>query len=311
MGLAVQIIGLRKRSVRVLLYHAVEDQETPFVEGLSVSVTKAIFDAHLSYFNEYYNVVDAADIYSTELPENALAITFDDGYRSVYENALPLLRKHQLPACVYLNTCAVEGRLVWVNELNWALVTHPQEALAICHQFPALSDAECRLDIIDRIKREFTPAEVREFRKRLQEAISVVTDHKLYADKAELEEMKRSGITLGFHTRDHYNLANCDEVELANQLDSSSLKGLIDPSSFAYPFGEFNAQTIAELEASHYSSLMTVGCNNDRFSSKHVDRLEVFYGDPAAVFAKIELEEAVVASLRRLKFKLRSLVGIQ
>jgi len=279
MGLAVQIIGLRKRSVRVLLYHAVEDQETPFVEGLSVSV-------------------------------NALAITFDDGYRSVYENALPLLRKHQLPACVYLNTCAVEGRLVWVNELNWALVTHPQEALAICHQFPALSDAECRLDIIDRIKREFTPAEVREFRKRLQEAISVVTDHKLYADKAELEEMKRSGITLGFHTRDHYNLANCDEVELANQLDSSSLKGLIDPSSFAYPFGEFNAQTIAELEASHYSSLMTVGCNNDRFSSKHVDRLEVFYGDPAAVFAKIELEEAVVASLRRLKFKLRSLVGI-
>ena len=307
LGLARRIIALRKRSLRVLLYHAVEDQETPFTAGLSVSVSKAMFDANLSYFKDYYNVVDVSDIYSSALPDNALAITIDDGYRSVYENALPLLSKHQLPACVYLNTCAVEGRLIWVNELSWALVTHPKEALAICHQFPGLSDTDSRLEIIDRIKREFAPAEIRELRKRLQEAIAVVDNHKLYADEAELEEMKQSGIKLGFHTRDHYNLTNCDKGELANQLDSSSLKGLIDPSSFAYPFGEFNDQSIALMDASDYSNVMTVGCNNDRFSNKHVDRLEVFSDDPAVVFAKIELEEAVVAAIRRLKFKLRSI----
>ena len=302
LGLARFVIGLRKNHLRVLLYHAVEDVETPFTADLDVSVSTAMFDANLVYFKKYYNVVPATDVGVKPLPSNPMVITFDDGYRSVYEHAFPLLKTRQLPACVYLNTCAVENRLIWVNELNWALVDHYDQAVKLCHEFSELCDLTCRVTIIDRIKREFDPADIRKLIERVRETVGPNENHQLYANRAELLEMKQNGISLGFHSRDHLNLANCDHDELIKQLDSSSLQDLVSPHSFAYPFGEFNDSCIEQLRKQDYSSVMTVGNNNDRFWNKHIDRVEIFSADPADVFAKLEVEEAGMAAIRRIKF---------
>lgn len=40
----------------------------------------------------------------SELPERVLAITFDDGYQSIYKEALPVLQKYGLTATVFLVT---------------------------------------------------------------------------------------------------------------------------------------------------------------------------------------------------------------
>ena len=306
LGLAPKVIALRKKKTRVLLYHAVEEHSSPYTDALGVSVSPAMFEANLKYINDHYNVVPVDDLGKSPAPDNALAITFDDGYRSVYEHAYPLLRKYRMPACVYLITCAVENRLVWVNELNWALLKHPKESLAICHQFPDLLGLESRPDIIDRVKTDFSPANIRELCKRLQKALEIEADHQLYASPDELQEMRKSGITLGFHTRDHYNLANCDKHELSRQLDDSGLEDLLDPGSFAYPFGSFDCASVEELRDGAYQSIMTVGNNNDRFSSYHVDRVEVFSADPAVVFARLEVEEPIIAAVRKVKLNLKS-----
>jgi len=238
LGLAKKIIGLRKNSVRVLLYHAVEDHVSPYTDRLGVSVSPAMFEANLSYIRDNYNVISVDDL-QKPLPENPLLITFDDGYKSVYEHAFPLLRKYRMPAVVYLITCAVENKLVWVNELNWALLTHPKEAFEICQQFPDL-----------------------------------------------------------------YNLINCDKNELQRQLDSSGINDVIDQRTFAYPFGSFDRAAIDELGSKNYQSVMTVGNNNERFSSYHVDRIEVFSVDPAVVFARTEIEEPIIGAIRKLSLNM-------
>ena len=103
LGLAKRIIALRKNTPRVLLYHAVEDHVSPYTDRLGVSVSPAMFEANLRYIKENYNVISVDDL-NKPLPENPLVITFDDGYRSVYEHAFPLLRKYRMPAVVYLIT---------------------------------------------------------------------------------------------------------------------------------------------------------------------------------------------------------------
>ena len=305
LGLAKRIIALRKNTPRVLLYHAVEDHVSPYTDRLGVSVSPAMFEANLRYIKENYNVVSVDDL-NKPLPENPLVITFDDGYKSVYEHAFPLLRKYRMPAVVYLITCAVQNKLVWVNELNWALLNYPKEALEICQQFPDLLGLESPAEIVDRVKSNFIPANIRELCNRLRQRIPFETEHDLYASRSELSTMDNAGITLGFHTRDHYNLINCDKNELRRQMDSTGIDDVIDQRTFAYPFGSFDMAAIEELRNKNYQSIMTVGNNNERFSSYHVDRIEVFSADPAVVFARIEIEEPVIGAIRKFILNIKS-----
>ena len=305
LGLAKRIIALRKNTPRVLLYHAVEDHVSPYTDRLGVSVSPAMFEANLRYVKENYNVISVDDL-NKPLPENPLVITFDDGYKSVYEHAFPLLRKYRMPAVVYLITCAVQNKLVWVNELNWALLNYPKEALEICQQFPDLLGLESPAEIVDRVKSNFIPANIRELCNRLRQRIPFETEHDLYASRSELSTMDNAGITLGFHTRDHYNLINCDKNELRRQMDSTGIDDVIDQRTFAYPFGSFDMAAIEELRNKNYQSIMTVGNNNERFSSYHVDRIEVFSADPAVVFARIEIEEPVIGAIRKFILNIKS-----
>ena len=45
--------------------------------------------------------------------EPGVAITFDDGMQSVYENALPVLQQHSAPAHLFLTTQAIENETPW------------------------------------------------------------------------------------------------------------------------------------------------------------------------------------------------------
>src|SRR5438105_10071343 len=87
--------GHEQRELRVLMYHKVND-----LPGNPLSVPCAVFDEQMSLLGELgYTVVglDAVlDHYTAgkPLPEQAVLITFDDGYRDNLANALPILRKH-------------------------------------------------------------------------------------------------------------------------------------------------------------------------------------------------------------------------
>ncbi len=306
LGLAKKIIALRKQAPRVLLYHAVEDHVSDYTDRLGVSVSSAMFEANLRYVRDHYNVVSVSDLHAKRLPENPLLITFDDAYKSVYDNAFPLLRKYRMPATVYVITCAVNNQLVWVNEVNSALLRYPRESLEVCHQFPDLLGLDSPPQIIHAIKTRFAPSNIKELCARIRQMIPADSNHSLYASREALFEMRDAGITLGFHTRDHYNLANCDANELQRQLDPSGVEDLVDPTTFAYPFGTFDSTAVDLLRDRSYQTVMTVGNNNNRYFSRHLDRIELFTSDPAVVFAQLEVEEPVISALRKLSLSIRS-----
>ena len=95
--------GEPERTLRVLMYHKVNDRpENP------LSVPVALFDEQMAQLRELgYRVVDldaVLDHYTrgAALPEGAVLITFDDGYRDNLEHALPVLRKHGYPAVLFV-----------------------------------------------------------------------------------------------------------------------------------------------------------------------------------------------------------------
>lgn len=82
----------------------------------STSVSPKIFRQHLNYLknNDFKvmsleKVIDAI-IENKELPDKCVSLTADDGYKSIYENAYPLLKEFNMPMAVFVATKAIDDK---------------------------------------------------------------------------------------------------------------------------------------------------------------------------------------------------------
>lgn len=92
------------KSLVCFLYHRFGDPRFP-----STNTSTVDFEAHLRYLEEEgFSVLpfsDAMDYLHSEEPMAKVAvITIDDGYLSFYERGLPLLKKYNMPATLFINT---------------------------------------------------------------------------------------------------------------------------------------------------------------------------------------------------------------
>jgi peptidoglycan/xylan/chitin deacetylase (PgdA/CDA1 family) len=99
------------RHAVILVYHHVSAETPP-----STSVTPERFEAHLEWLADNgYRVwpvekVLAAVIDGAEpVPDDVVAITFDDAYQSVYDEARPRLERRDWPYTVFVNTDAIDA----------------------------------------------------------------------------------------------------------------------------------------------------------------------------------------------------------
>lgn len=109
--------------VAVLCYHGVRPDSTPAESAplgpLHVSVSE--LDAHCRLVGETCHPV-SLDQWRTALhggpalPPRPVLVTFDDGYRSVLMQALPVLQRHGIPAGVFVCSDPVaQQRLLWYD----------------------------------------------------------------------------------------------------------------------------------------------------------------------------------------------------
>jgi len=126
-GLTGRLLRQNRRRVPVLLYHGVTDRRWPGVLDCEKKHIYADdFERQLVFLNEHFQVVSlssyAACLHGGEpLPVGCAVITFDDGYADNHAVAFPLLRKHGLPATMFLSADFVtKGAALWVDRLVWA-----------------------------------------------------------------------------------------------------------------------------------------------------------------------------------------------
>jgi peptidoglycan/xylan/chitin deacetylase (PgdA/CDA1 family) len=104
------------RGVTILCYHRIDGSRG------KVSVTPEQFEAQLDWLRANdYHVVRLADLEAfmagrQPLPQRSVVLTFDDGYESVFSRAFPLLKRHGMPATVFVYTDFIGAR----DALSWA-----------------------------------------------------------------------------------------------------------------------------------------------------------------------------------------------
>jgi peptidoglycan/xylan/chitin deacetylase (PgdA/CDA1 family) len=303
------VMRLRRGEPRVLLYHACEESESSFTAGLGSNTTPAALAAHLDFLARHYRVVSLDDLVSRRHGEGAVVITFDDGYRSVYRNAFPMLVARRMPAVVYLVGAAIDNRsLVWVNELNWLLRRHGETARPIAAEalgMPSTSPADA---LVEQAVSQYSPALVASLLDRLRRAADVdpaalARETGLYLSRSEIAEMRSAGIAFGNHTATHPNLARLDPEAQEAEVRDGHL-AVVDVAgacgSFAHPFGAIGPAARRAAQFMGYASAMEVGGDNAPLRLHRIARVPVFATDDAGLFAEIEIVAPVKAALRRL-----------
>lgn len=114
-------------SFNILVYHHVSE-ETP----ASTSVSPDRFREHLQLIKDNgYQVVDLNEAITAiqnglEVPDKAIAITFDDGFVDIYNEGWPLLKEFGYPFTIFVSTDAIDDGLK--SMLSWDQIREMHQA---------------------------------------------------------------------------------------------------------------------------------------------------------------------------------------
>jgi peptidoglycan/xylan/chitin deacetylase (PgdA/CDA1 family) len=235
-GLAAVQRWRQRRRVAILTYHAIEAE--PFAQ-------------HLGFLTRAYHIVPLAQALAglrgeIVLPDNALAITFDDGFGSFHANVFPLLQRFKAAATVFLTTGYVgSDDILWFSWVDAALDSGAAIEDSLPPSLKGLDHRRLRRPLMRYLKAapdDERLAFVQKIRDRTKLSEKQAAEHRLLTwDQAR--EMEQSGlVTFGGHTRTHPILARASLAKARDEIFGSAADLQRELGTrerhFAYPNGE-------------------------------------------------------------------------
>lgn len=163
------------------------------------------------------------------LPPNAFMITFDDGYRSCREVALPILRELGVPATFFIATgFARADRLYWWEQIAVYLARAGRPTGVLAYPFPINLDVgDPRLRwTLDQVIKNTRGLDLPQFLAEVRLALDVEWSPAIELGLArslimtwdDIRELASAGMDVESHTRDHRVLETLDDTVLRDEL---------------------------------------------------------------------------------------------
>jgi peptidoglycan/xylan/chitin deacetylase (PgdA/CDA1 family) len=262
---------LLKRSARlksqVLTFHRVSDENNGFWPDLRTLDFARLLEG-LSGSVEFVTVHQiAAQCSGGGKPR--ICITFDDGYRSFIDNALPILERFGIPSTQNINPSLIDENIVpWPQLLNIYLrasladrVRGPRgELLEVPSQFDEKFYVALLRDIL-----ALSCSEMERFRRYLHAEVGRHSVGQLMTWE-DVRRCHRAGVEIGNHSATHPNLAAIDDLPTLNAEILQS-KARIEAqagcqvSVFAFPNGLSGRASLAAVEAAGHEVALISNAN--------------------------------------------------
>src|SRR5271157_4839068 len=244
---------IRRRSFCIVMYHGVTSDTMPVASWCQLHPSE--FANQIDYLDREYKVLPLSEIVQRlwdgkTIPDRAVAITFDDGFRNVYSTAFPILRRYHAPATVFLVTSVIGTRQpAWPDLLHHDIASTRCECLELDGRAFSLRTKSQRTRVSSILRQMLKALPDDERQHRFQELRSKLGPLNVDTNSPhatlnweEIEELSRTGLfDFGAHTHSHPILSRCpvekqyEEIKLARDILRDRL-GRCD--LFAYPNGQ-------------------------------------------------------------------------
>jgi peptidoglycan/xylan/chitin deacetylase (PgdA/CDA1 family) len=265
MGATDLVLALRRRTrspwLPVLTFHRIARirPEDPFDRGV-VDSTPAELEQQIAMLATHFNPIGLDDVTrflaGKPLPRSPVLVTFDDGYRDNHDVALPILRRHKIPAVFFIATEYISRRrLFWWDRISYLVKSSPLRRLALTYPMSIALDLvtpgarEQAARWLSRVVKTTFALDLDRFLGELARAAHVeLTDEqeRRYVDQlvmtwAHVRALRAAGMSVQSHTRTHRVLQTltADQVDGEVRGARDDLERELDERVYAisYPAG--------------------------------------------------------------------------
>jgi len=185
--------------------------------------------------------------------ERVVVITFDDGFKDLYQNAYPILKKLNIPFTLFLTTSNVDAKeLLWLHKLYIVIDNLPPEhRVGILRKYIYIDSNNIDLSkMLSKIISTNDKNNLQQlvsnlaFEAKMSESDERLFAEKLYLTKAELLEMKNNGLAIETHGHRHWmpKILNMNETEeeIATSVKFIAREFDERPCCYGLPYGASN-----------------------------------------------------------------------
>ncbi len=253
--------SLADKQMPILCYHRVTEEQDYL--GLSVSLNE--FDWHMHAISKspwleavsasrYLAILSGEDGYPERIP---VLISFDDGYRDNFINALPILNKHNIPAIQFVVTDILDNKPIWYDVVL-RLFSNNDEALLLKNLSNSVkkninSARECVDYLRASDKDEFFAA-----KNEIDTLANSMDFSSIYMSDTDIKLWTQAGQEIGAHTCSHPRLSALPEHLVLQEMKGSreTLEVISENKidQFAYPYGAEE-----DISSSHITCLKDSG----------------------------------------------------
>jgi len=265
--------GARAR-LSILIYHRVLPADDGFNNW---DVTAGEFESQMRAVAEQFSPLPLSEaverLAARSLPARAVCVTFDDGYADNAEVALPILRKHRVPATFFIATGYLDGGRMFNDTVTESIraISKPTLDLASLGLGTLVLDTvEAKRAAIARILPvlKYLPAPEREAHAaRLGEIAGISSRRDLMMREAQVRELHAAGMEIGAHTVTHPILLNTAPEAARREIVESGRRLaeiLREPVRlFAYPNGkpgvDYGAEHVQMVRDAGFAAAVSTG----------------------------------------------------
>jgi peptidoglycan/xylan/chitin deacetylase (PgdA/CDA1 family) len=267
----------------ILMYHRIA---TDCFDPWGLNVSPDNLGSQLRWLSESRTVLPLGQFVERhkkrDLPMNAVAITFDDGYASTFTTAALLLEKADLAATIFISpACTESGKEYWWDELERVVLDADVPELELDGRSVKLGNRDPRdgrwnagdlpktqrqrayrslWTLIRGKGAEQVQSAMSELKRQAGVAADPRDSHRLASTN---ELMGQHGMEFGSHGLTHASLTGMSCLEQRKEIHASrarlaALTGKA-PGAFSYPFGDHDAEAEQLVEEAGFQCACVTG----------------------------------------------------
>lgn len=254
----------------VFMYHnitrAIEHDCGPW----KASLTKTTLEQQIEILSNHRTITSMDQLISyitngTQIPDNSVVITFDDGYTDFNKHVLPVLEKYEIPATVYIPTKLMEsGRAPYEFRLATALLSSSEVQIDVMgkkinRKLNSEADAMNTYNILRKQLKRLRTKDRNKIISKLGNSSNKIGK---VMTKREIQSLdKHQLITIGGHSHEHFPLAQLKTDEQIQNINKchNRLTELLGtpPQHFSFPYGSFDDSAIRAVKNAGFKSAVT------------------------------------------------------
>jgi len=247
-------------------YHAVTDAPMTHARHLYPVVPVAQFEENLRYLKARYTLVSYEELPAhyaegAPLPSNAAHLSFDDGFRECFDIVRPLLLKYEIPCTFFVATDWVDNHIMFYRNKVSLCIEHlhaEPEAVTRLHALnPDLDDLATAVNWLKELRLPDDDVINEVCRILGVDWEAFLAEYQPYLTRAQIQQMRAEGFTIGAHTQSHRKLRGLSATEIETEMVQScrivrEISGQeIVPFSFPHSAFGVTRSLLADIRARH------------------------------------------------------------